>query len=447
MRWVYVSVFALLVIGMVGLLSGCGGEHALTQTPLPYRAVTFDAKGVAHFDAQADDVLVVYRTGELKVWPDFTGVTQPPYEPITMVPTGAVPSFTRAMPVSDVPTSAIPFNNTGGNSWSSRHQSSRLYMPEVGDTHKFLFGADSTEVIMQLRAIGQHCYIWAPYADPPLGTDEQVQFATTEFDRIYTMDVALFGAPSDMDYDPRIHVVGLNTGGYASGVFSSDLVKMNGLDMITLDLSLMNPGSLSLAGVMAHELQHNIWWAAKGDGDLVVINEGMAEFAYYKSEPNLSPNKYYNFLKYPPGLSLTLSSSQYVYGGGFPFCTYLHDRFGSETFKKISSGLPVSGVDNLQQATGYAPEQLMVDFSVALLLTGSTTDSRYQITSFPVRGTMGSTTLPALGMTPMDGSIAGQCRAWGFCYGRAITAGNYTVTVTPNKDFHAILVPGGAKGL
>ena len=153
-----------------------------------------------------------------------------------------------------------------------------------------------------------------------------------------------------------------------------------------------------------------------------------------------------NFIKYPPGLSLILRNSQFVYCGGFTFCTYLHDRFGPEAVKKISGGSPLSGGDNLQQATGRTPEQLLVDFSVALLLTGTTTDPRYQITSIPVRGTMGNTTLPPLGMTPMDGSVAGQCRPWGFCYGRALTAGNYTATVAPGKDFHAVLVPGGAKG-
>jgi len=446
MRWAYVNVCTLVVIVGVGLLSGCGGGggQALTQTPaLPYHAVMFDAQGVARFDAQADDVLVVYRTGDLTAWPDHTGATQPSYEPISLAPTGAAQLATRvAVPVPDAPKSASPL--TGGHVRSPGRRSSRLYMPEVGDTHIFHFGEQ--DINMELRAIGQHCYIWAPYTDPPLGTDEQVQFATTEFDRIYPLDVTMFGAPSDVDYDPRIHVVGVNTGGYASGVFSSDLVRANGLDIITLDLSLLSPGSMPLGGVMAHELQHDIWWAAKGDGGLVVINEGMADFAYYSSAPNISPVVYQNFLKYPTGLSLTLSNSQFMYGGGFSFCTYLHDRFGPAAFKKISGGSPFSGGDNLQNATGCTPEKLLVDFSAALLLTGTTTDPRYQITSFPIRGTMGSATLPPLGMVPMDGSVTGQCRSWGFCYGRATKTGRYTATVAPGKDFHAVLVPGGAKG-
>ncbi len=447
MRWIYMNVFVLIVIVGLGLFSGCDDGQILTKTPsLPYRAITFDAKGVARFYAQADDVLLIYRTGDLTVWPDRTGATQPPYEPITLAPAAAAQRATRvAVPMPDTPQLASQLVGCSGQMRSSGPHSSRLYMPEVGDTHLFHY-ADNQDVKMQLRAIGAHCYIWAPYADPPLGTNEQVQFATTEFDRIYPMDVTLFGAPSEVDYDPRIHVLGINLGGYAGGIFSSDLVRMNGLDIITLDLSLLTPGPQSLGGVMAHELQHDIWWAAKGNSGLIVMNEGMAEFAYYSSSPNLSPNKYQNFLKYPPGLSLTLANSQFMYGGGFPFCTYLHDRFGAAAFKKLSGGSPLNGGDNLQQATGCTPEQLLVDFSVALLMTGNTSDPRYQISSFPIRGTMGSVTLPPLGMVPMDGSIAGQCRAWGFCYGRALTTGNYTATVASGKDFHAVLVPGGAKG-
>lgn len=439
-------VLILAILAAVVGFTGCGGNSdTASDQNLPYRPVEFDALGVARFDAQPDDVLVVYRTGDPAPWPTMD--TQPPYAPITVAQVGAQSRSGSALP-------SVDDNAKTGDLLSqiskgiSGQRSSRFYQPEVGDTHLFKVGEPVTEVNMELRGIGNHCYIWIPYDISLEVPDEQIQYAISEFDRVYEIDVALFGPPSNIDYDPRMYVLGMSIP--SAGLFSSDINSLNGLDIIIIDLASASADNNAQMGeLMAHELHHSIWWQGKGNNGYKTLNEGMSEFGAFKAAPDrFEATLYTNFIRFPNGFSYVLTNSQFMYGGGFALSAYLNDRFGAEATKQIGGTSPYINSDNLEKATGCSAEQLMIDWSVALLLTDKTTDKRYRITSVPTRGVMpNGTTLPALGMTPMDGSVQTRCRAWGFCYYRATTAGSYTATVEIGKDFKALLVPGGAQGL
>ncbi len=443
-KYRFTSILAILAVA-IGF-TGCGGNSDSTSDQnLPYRPVLFDALGVARFDVHPDDVLVVYRTGDPAPWPEMD--TQPPYEPITVAQVGTQNRTSCSVPSED--DHAITGNLMSQISKTTpATRSTRVYMPEVGDTHLFKVGNPATEFNMELRAIGTHCYIWIPAEISSMIPDDEIEYAVTEFDRVYELDVALFGPTSDIDHDPKIYVLGMSI--TDSGIFSPDISSLNGVDMITIDLTSasMNNNEM-MAGLFAHELHHSIWWQGKGNGGYKTINEGMSEFAWFKTAPDhFSSALYSNFLRYPNGFSYILTNSQFMYGGGFPFCAYLNDRFGPEATKQIGGTSPYINDDNLKKVTGYTAEQLLVDWSVALLLTDKTTDPRYKITTIPTRGVMpNGSTLPALGMTSMDSSVPAKCRAWGFCYYRATTAGSYSATVEVGKNFRAVLVPGGAAGL
>jgi len=239
------------------------------------------------------------------------------------------------------------------------------------------------------------------------------------------------------------------TFGINSGEFNPDLVEMNRRDMLFVDPSAVS--DLNAAPeIFAHELHHDIWWAAKGSGGWLALNEGMSTFAGICLRADwsnsLAASDYSAFLHYPQGGSFILNSGRFMFGSQLSFTGYLNDRFGPALIREMYSGSPLASGDLLQQTTGLSPERLLVDWAVAQLISGQTTDPRYQITTLPLRGTYRGYTVSALSLLPMDGSdTTGGCRPWGFCYYRAATDGTYTIAVGTNADFHAVLVPGGAK--
>jgi hypothetical protein len=455
MRWLPFSLS--IVVGVV-LFSGCGGNDAAVTMPQnvtqPYADIHFDAQGVATVHAQADDAVVVYRTGVLESWP--TVLTSPPYEPISVAPTLAqaltrwrlrggpfndADGVSRAVPLADTAKPARP------------HGARAITEPQwqVGDVTDFVFDeVNNVNTAMQLCAIGQHGYIWVDLQLLDYVTPDQVQAFTTAFDDAYAFAVNLFGYPCDIDRDPRLHVcVAFFSGGSFAGAFNPQLVEFNQRDMLMIDAnSARDPKIIT---VLAHELHHAIWWWAKGDGGLRGLNEGMstlANFLRLSDWSNTTEVGYYtSYLQNPQAGSMVLTAGRFMYGSQGAFAGYLYDRFGPAWVKVYNSGSPRKDSELLRQTTGLTPERLMVDWAVAQLISSQTKDPRYQITTLPLHGTYRGVVIPPLKLLPMDGTdTTGGCRPWGFCYYRAAQAGTYTIAVGNNADFHAVLVPGGAKG-
>ena len=422
----------LVLAAAAALVFGVHGRAEKFHTP--YRPIAFDESGVARFEAQAEDILVVYRTGELVRWPDYNSA--PPYAPVAVSPASGLrlgtPAARGAALARSVPGASVA--GRSGRAVQSLAAVGGEPLPQwsVGDTNEL------QGVAFILRAISQHGYLWVESSLP--APDELLQAVGAQFDRVYETIVPKYGPPTDVDGDPRIH---LFSGLWQTSFFSDMLLDSEGLDIIGITATKAEDMD-ALAQSMAHELVHDIWWAAKQQHGLFVIEEGLTTYAEFlvSTKPNAN---YYNFLKYPPGGSLILNSYSigYTYGVGMLFIAYLVDSFGDTVLRDLTSGSELAGGDSLEWTTGYTPEELLVEWAAGLLLTGRTSDPYYQITSLPLHSSLDGTTFPDLGMTPMDGT-AGACRSWGFCFFRAPRAGSYAATAAPDLDFHAVLLPHSA---
>lgn len=163
------------------------------------------------------------------------------------------------------------------------------------------------------RAVGTNCYVFVE--DTEWGTDRVDQDAVNAIveafdnstpadapnnDGIYNVDTRIFGAPPDVDNDPRIILLILDirdgwdgSGSYVAGYFYSaneypdgdpalEEVRSNYTEIFYMDC---NPADLitdrtDVLNTIAHEFQHMIHWQ-HDIGEMTFVNEGLSEIASY----------------------------------------------------------------------------------------------------------------------------------------------------------------------
>ena len=294
----------------------------------------------------------------------------------------------------------------------------------VGNTHTWWVASltnPSTETYYQdastCRAVGKHCYIFVEDSMWTTGrvTPAAVDSIENDFDNmtpanpnkgIFEMDSSAFGAPPDVDGNPRIIVLILNiqdgftgSGGYVAGFFDpnqevptipgqteSNLTQIYYIDANPTDLT--HPSGIQLAmQTCAHEFQHMINWNYhKTGGEPTFINEGCSKLAeVYCGYPTFDLSLYANetniylFTWRTNDNTLVLND----YARAQRFFLYMWDRFGIGMFKYIVQSTQTSGTAILNDALsnyGLLPltfNNLFADWLTANELNDTTTNRLY----------------------------------------------------------------------
>jgi len=266
-----------------------------------------------------------------------------------------------------------------------RRQKASVWNFKVGDA-KSWYAVDFTTsqnylVASTCRAVGANCYlfventIWINKVSQRAVDSVRIAFdqRTPAFKNkgVYQADVEAFGAPPDVDNDPKIIIFILDikdgfsgSGGFIQGYFSprdqTTLAQSNQAEIYYLDA---NPTDLSDDGgiqdamqTTAHEFQHMIHYRYDS-GELTFLNEGCSSLAevhcgypiynqsLFANEPNRSLLSF---------RSNTDANVPRDYSRSARYMTYLRDQFGIQFFKPfVQSGLRgIDGIDAALQSVG-----------------------------------------------------------------------------------------------
>lgn len=299
-----------------------------------------------------------------------------------------------------------------------RLQKTSAWNFQVNDKKNW-FAYDYTEqshysVPSTCRAVGTNCYIFVE--DAIWGTrvsQTNVNTVLQAFDAstpanpskgIYTMDVEAFGAPPNVDNDPRIIILILDIKDqydgpgtpYIAGYFSSrnetNLVNSNQAEVYYVDANPTNLSDLSdPTGLItaAHEFQHMIHYNydsgenSASDGGLFV-NEGCSMLAEVHCGYEIDhPERYVSETnRYLFGWrSNTDSDVLRDYSRAARFMTYMRDQFGIGLMKFIVSN-PNHGLAGLDGAlTAYGSPvsfgAAFINWLIANILDDSSVDPAY----------------------------------------------------------------------
>jgi hypothetical protein len=229
-------------------------------------------------------------------------------------------------------------------------------------------------------------------------------------DPIYSTDVATWGAPSDLDHNGKIIVLGTpivnamtdrGANGFIAGFFyGCDLLPKSACTgsnigevfyTMVVDVSgqfsdarTVSTVTRNLPPVFAHEFQHMINFGARGNStDALWLSEGMAHHAedvvgdvfaqrgdaatasQFKGQNYLRANRY---LRATSGTSLISEDEMgtlELRGGAWLFVKYLAGQYGNTILKQLTSS-QLSSVDNVTAQAGKSWSSLLSDWSIAL---------------------------------------------------------------------------------
>jgi hypothetical protein len=207
-----------------------------------------------------------------------------------------------------------------------------------------------------LRHVSEHLYFWIENGVEYNNRD--LQRLGEVFDtRIYPTNRKFFGSEWNpgIDNDPRLYILyARGLGGSVAGYYSSSdefhpdaREYSNAHEMFLISADIVDLGSPSIEGVIAHEFQHMIH-AYQDRNEEVWLSEGFSELAMlvngydtggtehsYVSDPDLQLNTW------------PADSSTYpYYGAAFLFSTYLLDRFGDGVAREIVAN-PENGLESV----------------------------------------------------------------------------------------------------
>lgn len=267
---------------------------------------------------------------------------------------------------------------------------------------------------------------------------------STAFDAIYTTERANFGSEWNpgIDKDPRLIIlispsVNANgTNGILGYFFSGDELppslslnsNMHEMFYVTnraqgaaADLwadanAPLHPNANIGYNILAHEFQHMINFNAKfghnGAYDGVYedswLNEGLSMYAQQlcglgmPSGDPTTAGHVARYLKFPELFSLT-SWTPYNYGMSYLFLLYLMEQYGGGVGAPQSAGMlqsmesgGLTGIANVESATGVAFDTVLKKWAMANLLDGQTSNPAYNYASIDLHGTYGGISLPGI---------------------------------------------------
>lgn len=264
-----------------------------------------------------------------------------------------------------------------------------------------------------LRAVGDRCYIYVENSQwNRRVTQRSVNALLNVFENrtaadssrgIYEIEAEAFGAPPDIDGDPRIYLLLLDvkdgysppSGSFVAGYFSpvnqargqvrdgrrGVVFHSNEIEMLYIDTNPLNPGGAEAFGIVAHELQHLIHyrydaneetWLDEAASELAMSFCGYAPLDHvraFEGDPTVS------LVNWPSGLSSSLAQ----YGAAFLFAQYIYEhRGGMSAIRRIvqHSQNGMRSVESALRSGGRfeTATQLYADWQTAL----ASDDATYQ---------------------------------------------------------------------
>jgi hypothetical protein len=237
-----------------------------------------------------------------------------------------------------------------------------------------------------LRYETPHAYWWVEegYEIP---AEDLEQSAERFEEQTYPTSRRYFGSEwmPGVDGDPHVYIFLGNVpgvGGYFSAPdeYPTEIRPHSNLhEMFYINLDNAVPGNDYFDGILAHEFQHMIHWAADRDED-TWVNEGLSELAAQVNGYDVGGSDYAFSLT--PDTQLTtwtdLEDSAPHYGASYLFLAYFLERYGEEAIRKLVAepANGIAGFDNvLSHTAGISGrfEDLFADWLVANYLDDSRT--------------------------------------------------------------------------
>jgi len=248
---------------------------------------------------------------------------------------------------------------------------------EVGTQLDFYSSFDFRFVPATCRLVGEHSYIFVEdsqwtgqgggvtqAAVDSLGALFEERSPADPGRGIYDLAVETFGAPADVDGDPRIFILIFDIPGDEGfvGYFDAAVAELPlpeyRRDTLYLDAVYLVGQPYLARGTLAHEFQHLIHWGHDEDED-TWVDEGLAGFAeevagYPEADADAVPA----FLR-SPGVGLlwpasSLDVQPQHYGGTYLFMSSLAQRQGREFIRQLVAepGNGTFGVDAAFESQG-----------------------------------------------------------------------------------------------
>lgn len=202
-----------------------------------------------------------------------------------------------------------------------------------------------------------------------------------------------------VDGDPRLtvlHVLGPPDAAEL-GYFTDEdqypralFAESNEREMVTLNMSRMQPGDPLYDGTLVHEVQHLIQWNLDANED-TWLNEGLSQIAEtmagldtvdwepYLDQPHVRLDRWYDFA---PDIYAR-------YGGSYLYLLYLWEQAGDAALQELARH-PDNGFAAIRAVlAGHRPdltlERFTGDWAAALYLDGESADPRYQLVGVDLR--------------------------------------------------------------
>lgn len=238
-------------------------------------------------------------------------------------------------------------------------------------------------------------------------TVEQIEEIKAAFDKDYLLIHQYYGEEEDTDGNGKVSFVITNLKAQLYGFFYiadkyseqeiinkfSSSERTNESDVLYINYNFFINGKwdiykTDILATFIHEFQHMVMFDVRSRLGLypivnIWITEGLSMLAEYYggyTAPHYAYLAYY-FQK-NQGISL-ISTSTIDYGLEYLFARYLQIRFGDSFIQKIYTS-QYNGIKAVEEATGMDFNELFLDFTKMILLTGRgvTTDTRYNIEEF-----------------------------------------------------------------
>ncbi|MEW6755810.1 MAG: FlgD immunoglobulin-like domain containing protein [Candidatus Latescibacterota bacterium] len=250
---------------------------------------------------------------------------------------------------------------------SAAHQSAAPV--KVGTQEEFLVGGDVGLRPATCRYVGEYCYVFVD--DTQWDTNggfiyqSDVDSLGALFDDhtpadpqrgIFKLASSVFGAPGDVDGDPRIYVLVLRLAdprlvGYFDPQVATYPDASLRRDTLYLSARHLRQNPYLARGTLAHELQHLIHFAHDDDEE-TWIDEGLSGYAELLTGfPETDPEMVPQFLG-SPDLDLTAwppGDATPHYGATYLFAAFLAERYGEDLLSWLVAE-PRNGTGGLDQA-------------------------------------------------------------------------------------------------